>query len=258
MKPGQGYQMYLSSGSTLTYPANAASSPPSVLTKTVTLAETQQEMIPEHYKVEKTETGSNASLLVKGTELKDGDEVGVKGVNGKLVGSGVVRSNRAAIAVWGDNSLTEEEKEGAAEGESLVLAVWSRSGNKERSVSITSLTDGLSGQKVSKNLTYATDGVWEAEIGEMKQIPTVFSLEQNYPNPFNPSTIIRYGIPKDVRVSLEVYNMLGQKIMTLVDSEQKAGYYEVMFQANNLSSGVYFYTILAGENRMTKKLTLIR
>ncbi|MDP2883909.1 MAG: T9SS type A sorting domain-containing protein [Ignavibacteria bacterium] len=258
MKPGQGYQMYLSSGSTLTYPANAASSPPSVLTKTGTVAESQQEMIPEHYRVEKTETGSNATLAVKGIELKDGDEVGVRGTNGKLVGSGVVKSNRAVCAVWGDNALTEDSKEGALDGESLVLTVWSRSGNREKSVSITSLTDGLTGQKVSNNLTYLADGVWEVEIGEVKQIPTVFSLEQNYPNPFNPSTVIRYGIPKGARVRLEVYNVLGQKMMTLVDEEQKAGYYEVVFEPKNLSSGVYLYTIRTSDFEHTKKLILLR
>jgi hypothetical protein len=89
-------------------------------------------------------------------------------------------------------------------------------------------------------------------------IPTDFSLKQNYPNPFNPSTVIRYGLPKDVNVRLAVYNVLGQQIMNMVDEEQKAGYHEVVFQAGNLSSGVYFYSIAAGEFRQTKKLVMLK
>jgi hypothetical protein len=257
MKPGQGYQTYLSSGGTLTYPGNVSPAPSSVLTKTGIVAASQQEMIPEHYKVVKTETGSNATLLVKGIELKDGDEVGVWGANGKLVGSGVVESNRAVCVVWGDNALTEEEKEGAEEQEGLMLTVWSRSGNKERPLAITSLTDGLTQQKKSNVLTFATNGVWEVEIGEVKQIPTVFSLEQNYPNPFNPSTTIRFDLPKASVVTLKIFNTLGQEVVTLVNERRSPGRYQIQWNGN-VSSGIYFYRLQAGEYVETKKMILLR
>lgn len=94
--------------------------------------------------------------------------------------------------------------------------------------------------------------------------PTVFSLSQNYPNPFNPTTTINYALPKESKVVLEVYNIMGQKTATLVNEEQQAGYYTVQFDiqqtTNNkqLSSGIYFYIITAGNFTAVKKLLLLK
>ena len=79
------------------------------------------------------------------------------------------------------------------------------------------------------------------------QSPKEFSLHQNYPNPFNPATTIKYGIPERSRVIIEVYNMLGQKIATLVNTEQDAGYKSVAFDVGvaSLPSGVYLYRLTA-------------
>jgi hypothetical protein len=264
MKAGQGYQMYLLSGGTLNYPANASTSPPSVITTskvgvTAGLAKTEGEaQLKGHYAVNWTETGSNAIVVVEGSGVSDGDEVAVSAGEGMVVGGGVVEKGRAVVAIWGDDPMTEKVKEGAGEEEGLVLKVWRKQGQKEEGLEITGMTDGLTGKKEERGLKYRSDGAWIVEVKEARKIPTVFSLEQNYPNPFNPTTTIQYGLPKDVRVRLEVYNVLGQRVMKLVDEDQKAGYYQVVFQGRNLSSGVYFYTISAGEYRTTKKLTLLK
>ncbi|WP_297844763.1 T9SS type A sorting domain-containing protein [Ignavibacterium sp.] len=77
--------------------------------------------------------------------------------------------------------------------------------------------------------------------------PLTFALEQNYPNPFNPSTLIKYSLAKDAMVNISVYNAIGEKVATLVNGLQQAGRYEVNFDGGNLTSGVYFYSIEAGE-----------
>ncbi len=91
-----------------------------------------------------------------------------------------------------------------------------------------------------------------------EQIPVAFSLAQNYPNPFNPSTTIRYSIPTNSQVVLRVYNMLGQEVASVVNKEQQAGNYQVVFDASKLATGIYIYRIQAGTYIETKKMMLIK
>ena len=88
--------------------------------------------------------------------------------------------------------------------------------------------------------------------------PESFLLSQNYPNPFNPNTEIKYSIPENGMVTLKVYNLLGQELVTLVNMEQKSGNYTVNFNASNLASGVYMYRIQAGSFALTKKMLLLK
>jgi hypothetical protein len=95
-------------------------------------------------------------------------------------------------------------------------------------------------------------------VGNEKQIPETAILEQNYPNPFNPSTKIVYAIPQRSNVSLKVYNLLGNEVADLVNSEMEAGRYETNFDASSLPSGVYFYKLRAGNFVETKKMLLLK
>lgn len=90
------------------------------------------------------------------------------------------------------------------------------------------------------------------------EVPEAFTLQQNYPNPFNPSTLIAFGLPNTARVSLEVYNLLGQKVVTLLDEMRDPGSYTVSFDGKGLSSGVYFYRLTAGNQVMSKKMMLLK
>ncbi|MBI1807347.1 MAG: T9SS type A sorting domain-containing protein [Ignavibacteria bacterium] len=97
--------------------------------------------------------------------------------------------------------------------------------------------------------------------GETKSIviPSKFSLEQNFPNPFNPSTRLKYSLPIDSKVTLRIYNVLGQEIVTLVNEFQKAGQHEVVWSPdNNVTTGIYYYRLSAGSFIETKKLVLLR
>ena len=89
-------------------------------------------------------------------------------------------------------------------------------------------------------------------------LPKVYALHQNYPNPFNPSTTISYQLPMISDVNLTIYNILGQKVITLVDKRQPAGSYEVKWDASQFSSGVYLYSLRAGDYRDMKKLVLLK
>ncbi|MBS1518938.1 MAG: T9SS type A sorting domain-containing protein [Bacteroidetes bacterium] len=89
-------------------------------------------------------------------------------------------------------------------------------------------------------------------------IPDSYELSQNYPNPFNPSTHIKYQIPKDGKVKLIIYNVLGKEILTLVDKFQQAGRYEINFNAVNLSSGIYFYRFESGDFTDLKRMILLK
>ena len=85
-----------------------------------------------------------------------------------------------------------------------------------------------------------------------------YSLEQNYPNPFNPKTQINYSILKDGFVTLKIYDILGNDLVTLVNERKTAGYYSVEFDASNLPSGIYFYKLTSGNYINTKKLLLLK
>ena len=88
--------------------------------------------------------------------------------------------------------------------------------------------------------------------------PATFALEQNYPNPFNPSTNISYSIPNNYFITLQVYDMLGNEVATLVNGEKAAGNYQVTFDASALSNGVYFYRLQANGFDITKKMILMK
>jgi hypothetical protein len=104
------------------------------------------------------------------------------------------------------------------------------------------------------------DGSYEYsdEVNVLVELPMEYSLDQNYPNPFNPSTTIKYSIAEDGFVKLAIYNMLGEEVTTLVNTTQKAGKYEVNFNASNLASGVYLYKIESASFNAVKKLMLMK
>jgi hypothetical protein len=92
-----------------------------------------------------------------------------------------------------------------------------------------------------------------ASVQEGDQHPVTFSLRQNYPNPFNPGTSIRYFLSQPSRVTISIYNVVGQFITTLVDDYKRAGEYSVDWDASDVSSGVYFYRLMVGERSATRK-----
>jgi len=95
-------------------------------------------------------------------------------------------------------------------------------------------------------------------ISHQERLPVQFNLWQNYPNPFNPSTKIKFALPKPENVKIEFYNLIGQKVKTLLNQHMPAGFHEVEFNGQNLFSGIYWYRIEAGNFQDVKKMILLK
>ncbi|WP_340102436.1 Ig-like domain-containing protein [Rhodohalobacter sp. 8-1] len=107
-------------------------------------------------------------------------------------------------------------------------------------------------------LTMTGLGTSAVSIDGDSQVPVHYSLEQNYPNPFNPSTTIKYSLPEAENVNLQVFDLLGRQVASLISKHQSAGVHTVNFDASQLATGIYIYRIAAGNFVMTKKLMLVK
>lgn len=111
---------------------------------------------------------------------------------------------------------------------------------------------------------YGPEGVWwkrtltSVADREVASVPEVYTLQQNYPNPFNPVTVIPFTLPKNGKVVLRVYNMLGEEIATVLEQNVPAGKHAVMFDGSRLASGVYFYRLAVNDFVSTKKMVLMK
>ena len=123
-----------------------------------------------------------------------------------------------------------------------------------------------SGENYPKHLLLIVgrSGFVESELSGIQIIPPTYELSQNFPNPFNPATTIRYGFPKPEKVTLKIYNILGQNVVTLINDDlKKAGYHTVVWDGRNLygqrvASGVYVYQLQASSISRVKKLILLK
>jgi hypothetical protein len=113
------------------------------------------------------------------------------------------------------------------------------------------------GSPVSVAVNFSLSSATSVETNLSAQ-PEGFTLSQNYPNPFNPSTTINYAIQRPGMVILKMYNIVGQEIQTLVNEYQAAGNYQVTVNAQNLSSGVYFYRLQSNSTLLMRKMILLR
>ena len=109
-------------------------------------------------------------------------------------------------------------------------------------------------KQVDFNGTYAYSDVVEIDVTG----PLTFDLSQNYPNPFNPSTSIKYSVPESGNIRLSVFNIVGEEVAVLAEGFTQAGFYEVSFDASNLSTGVYLYKLQSANSVQTKKMMLLK
>ena len=122
--------------------------------------------------------------------------------------------------------------------------------------------DVLNGKVLDERLIEGRDIVISTPLDriflEAEQLPVRYELSQNYPNPFNPTTVVKFSIPEKVRVRLDVFNLLGEKVMEVLNQEMEAGEHQVHLDARNYSAGIYFYVIEAGNFKDVKKIMVIK
>jgi hypothetical protein len=112
--------------------------------------------------------------------------------------------------------------------------------------------------RISNKVSDILDNITNVELSNINSHPSKFTLNQNYPNPFNPETIIRFSLAKEGFTKLDVYNLIGEHIVSLVRGKMSAGNHTIRFNASNLPSGIYFYQLQQGSRSDLKKMILIK
>ncbi|HEY9187446.1 MAG TPA: T9SS type A sorting domain-containing protein [Ignavibacteria bacterium] len=254
MKPGIGYQVYMIDSATFNYPYGLI--PLNLLYKknNIDFVELKK---PVFYRNQNRASVSNSILMIELDNSMDNDEIGIFTNDGLLIGSGVVQNKKCFLTIFGDDNLTDNIKEGAQENEELLIKIKSK--NEEKIIKNIIVTDVLNPDKKENKLYYKTNSLLKVSISEERVLPTKFTLEQNYPNPFNPITMIKFSIPYKSKVTLDIYNSIGQLVKREIDNiEFDTGTYQIEFNAKHLSSGVYFYKLKADKYLETKKMLLLK
>ncbi|MBN2355618.1 choice-of-anchor D domain-containing protein [candidate division KSB1 bacterium] len=262
MQPGQGYQLYLKAAANLIYPAGAA---------VKERAESAHPVEPQHFHFKRL-TGCNCTVIVpsdiqprysNGLKLTFGDEIGVFSIDGACRGAIVWQGRAAAITIWGDNSQTSS-KDGCLTGDELQFRVWNKDDNQEY--------PALSQSAPGESVIFQPDGIivlnglvadLTADGGIQSLAPEGYALMQNYPNPFNPETWITYRIAERSKVRLEVLDLKGCHVRTLIDGLKAAGQHRARW--NGLSetgakvpSGLYIYRLETEAFVTSRKMLLMR
>lgn len=236
-------------------------------------------------------TGRNASVILqpsittylyaftgKSRRLAPGDEIGAFTPEGRCAGQVVWEGEAAVLTLWEDDPMTAEQ-DGFVPGDAFTLRVRSASeGQLFRSVQIVYDSDfdetGLYGTDAIYAVTAITffqvfsatapgsslnmDDVGTTAKGLATAPPDDYTLAASYPNPFQSSTTIRYGLPEEAAVGLEVYDALGRHVTTLVDGVQPAGWHEAVLPARGLTAGLYVVRLRAGDFAAIRRITLVR
>jgi hypothetical protein len=267
--PGEGYQVGVSDTFDYQYPVMQGqnsvgpSGPKQVIPGQNLLAGIE----PEHFQFAKY-TGDFypiyiANLLVNSNPPESGDEVGVFTPAGLCVGAVVNEGTfPLKIAAWKDDPTTEAI-DGYTSGQTLSFKFWDASAQIEvplemsitvQGVGAMRYTSGAEPVRVNSYDKFGQGFYAEQSLTGTYILPSVYNLAQNYPNPFNPTTTIRYDLPYESKVKLEIFDIQGRLVMTLADNKQSAGFKAVYWsgvntQGSDIASGVYFYRLKADATR---------
>lgn len=246
MLPGQGYQMYLSKNSTLTYPANSQGKR--------AIAGEPQNRNPRIFIPDYRYSGNNSILLVI-ADAPNGNEIGIYSNDDKLIGSGIFLDGKAAVTIWGDNPQTSVT-DGAKDNSELRIKNYDARTGRISDIELTEIVDGLSGNS-QNNLTYKQDAYLLAKTEIEDSGDDIFAFTTS-PNPFSDEVNIEFNIPMQSDVSLQVFSLDGYLIRTLYEGSINVGTHKYSFSGTNLSSGEYTVILTIGNERFVRKIMRVR
>ncbi|MCF8374098.1 MAG: T9SS type A sorting domain-containing protein [Bacteroidales bacterium] len=241
MNPGYGYQFKISGAANLTYPAN-----PVAANKTETTNKK-----PVHYSIPPiTDNNMTLGIMHSGTIGKPGDELAVFSKSGLLVGASVVDGDFTSISIWGDDDLTDG-KDGLEQGNDFELRLWNYETGEESTLIVDEWLEG--------DGSYETNKIAVAKIvlGFGSEV-SGFRLYQNVPNPFTNETNFSFFSPKDCKIELEIFNLIGKKVATVISEEMAKGKHSITFDSKDLAAGTYYYRLRTSDFEETKKMVVIK
>ncbi len=216
-------------------------------------AEKWENATPVH--VSSTVTGINATLTKEPQIAASGEIIGQIHSSAGLALSGVLvtvfNSNNQAVASAVTDASGSFTILGIAQGSYTVTASLATYSSQQQ----TAAYNPNSGSTTVQNFTMPSS-ITAVSNPPAGNLPTMYKLDNNYPNPFNPSTVIGFTIPMTTHVRLDIYNILGQRIAELVNSNMAAGHYQVSFNASGFASGVYLYRLSTNNFTSVKKMIL--
>ncbi len=239
--PGQGYQIRTNNAITLTYPANTPNQ------KNIRF---YSEYKPIYFEEIKS-TGNNMSLAIPQSAWPStpniGDEIGIFGQDGKLVGSCAYSGKNIALPVWGDDIYTFHTREGMIEHESFEIVLYQHACNTTTRYEVTSWIEG--------DNRYKTDGL--SVVGKL-EVKLENRLMQNIPNPCRESTSIGFTLADDSNIRIQIFNGLGELVGEPVSGRYPAGKHQTTLNTSGYATGNYFYTLSFGSDSYTRNFRVVK
>ena len=200
------------------------------------LASAKFEDLPRSHFIQVISTDKNMSIIITG--LLDEGEIGAFTTSGICIGATAFRNqDQVGLAVWGDDE-SSDELDGLKEGEAFTLKLWSSTLGAEFDLESENILTGYTGLSGS-GFVYETDGFTFFAAKALPSIPDQYYLSQNYPNPFNNVTRLTYGMPETDDISIQVFDLAGRLVTTLVNGNVNAGNHVTVWDASSASTGIY-------------------